>query len=384
MRQDSAAKKIREHSLLVGKDEMNLIEFPLGPITPSASNVIEVPHVVRDRQTKQERIRKLTVRGAEGLGLPRPIDDCVMVGLKALTLEANFASPRIEFSRYQLCRTLGWPTDGATYARLAQSFDRLVGTTLKFEDSWWDKGEQEWTTRTFNLLSNVELCSMDRYTRARRKASWSGKSLSSFTWNDVVWKSFEDGNIRTLDMEMFRRVSNGRRREVPTRLFRWVAKHFYKRRYVTFDALKLCVGTLGVSARYPSEAKRALKRASDVLVDCGVLNSYRFRNGKNRKQEIIFEKKGKTTGGTSLTRQGDVTEQPETILREWLSNCTDEELAMAEDRLIAENAGSRFELDSICRDRKHGRSIRESGFVRLQLIKRFMESSQLYKAYAKV
>ena len=103
---------------LIGRDEMNLVEIPLGPITGSTGTTLEVNHEVYDRRTRRFVERRLVVTASEKYGLPRPIDDQVAVGLIALTCEAGFCSPEVWFSRYHLCRTLGWPPDGRAYQRI--------------------------------------------------------------------------------------------------------------------------------------------------------------------------------------------------------------------------------------------------------------------------
>ena len=97
---------------LLGKDELNLIEYPLGPIKPTDSKTYEIEHITRDRVTKKPTFRKLTIIGSDAFGLPTPTDERVLLGLKALTLESSFASRKVFFSRYHLCRTIGWNPDG--------------------------------------------------------------------------------------------------------------------------------------------------------------------------------------------------------------------------------------------------------------------------------
>ncbi len=97
---------------LYGKDEMNLVEFPFGPITATKVKTLEVEHQAFDRVLKREVTRRLLMTGSDKWGLPRPIDDQVLLGRKTLTHEAGFASPKITFSRYQLCRAIGWEPDG--------------------------------------------------------------------------------------------------------------------------------------------------------------------------------------------------------------------------------------------------------------------------------
>ena len=90
----------------IGRDEMNMIEFPLGPIKNTGLKSWESIHVVRDRKSKRLVERKVLITAADSFGLPRPIDEQVLIALKALTFENEFKSPKVHFSRYQLCLSL--------------------------------------------------------------------------------------------------------------------------------------------------------------------------------------------------------------------------------------------------------------------------------------
>ena len=279
---------------LFGRDEMNLIEFPFGPITTGSTKTFEVEHPVFDSKLKREVNRTLLITGSDAFGLPRPVDDQVLMGMKALTYEAGFTSKKVEFSRYRLCKTLGWQTGGSAYKRLEESFDRIAGTTLKFKDSWWDHGESVWKSKTFHLIEEVELCSRDGLDRARLTDRRSAQTLCSFVWSDTIWKSFADGYIKKIDMAMWRKISSKRRKEVALRLYRILDKRFYRKAYVRFDVRKLCLGTLGVSRDYaPSQMIRVIKRASDWLVECGFLREVRIQTGRNGGPEATFIKASK-------------------------------------------------------------------------------------------
>jgi len=282
-------KQTAEIVPLFGRDEMNLVEFPFGPITAGSTKTFEVEHPVFDKALNREVNRKLLITGSDAFGLPRPIDDQVLMGMKALTYEAGFESRRVEFSRYHLCRILGWAPDGRSYRRLEEAFDRIAGTTLKFKESWWDNGESEWKSKTFHLIEEVELCSKDRLDRARMKVRKSAQPLCSFVWSDVIWKSFQDGYMKKLDMNMWRKIGSGRRKEVSLRLYRLLDKRFYRQSHVRFDVRQLCLGTLGTSRDYaPSQMIRVVQRAASWLVECGFLREVRFKPGRNGRPEATF------------------------------------------------------------------------------------------------
>lgn len=289
-----AVKETAEIIPLYGRDEMNLVEFPFGPVTSAGGKTFEVEHPVFDRALNREVTRKLVITGSDAYGLPRPIDDQVLLGMKALTYEAGFKSPRVEFTRYRLCKTIGWSTDGRSYRRLEEAFDRIAGTTLKFKDSWWDKGEEVWQSKLFHMIESVSLTSRDQIERSRKKKGTSSEQLCSFVWNETIWKSFTDGFIKKIDMEMFRKISSGHKHEVATRLYRILDKRFHKRMTAKFEVRKLCIGTLGVSSNHrPSELIRLLRRSADWLIECGYLRDMRIsRDDTSGKVQALFVKAG--------------------------------------------------------------------------------------------
>jgi plasmid replication initiation protein len=99
---------------------------------------------------------------------------------------AGYVSQKVEFTRYQLCRIIGWQPDGRSYARLEASLDRMKATTLKFKDSWYDNSEKEYKSRTFSIIEDVELCSRDQIDRARLNGGNQSQTKCSFRWSDVV------------------------------------------------------------------------------------------------------------------------------------------------------------------------------------------------------
>ncbi len=368
---------------LFGRDEMNLIEFPFGPVTQSEKKTMEIEHQVFDKTLHREVTRKLLITGSDAFGLPRPIDDQVLIGMKALTHESGYASRTVRFSRYQLCRTLGWEVDGRTYQRLEVAFDRIAGTTLKFKDAWWDKGDRLWKSKTFHLIEEVNLCSRDELDSHRRQHNGRGQRLCSFVWSDVIWKSFQDGFIKSLDMEMFRRIASGRRREVPLRLFRILDKRFHFGNTARLKLERLCVGTLGLSPGYsPSQMLRVLDRASEWLMECGFLAGMKARRGRlSRNSEVLFLKASSSRMRRSqLARISTKSEQPasryesDDVHRHWLGTQNETDLLNAEEQALAAGFGTDLERKLVIESRTRGTSLLSSGRIRTQYIERFVRS----------
>jgi hypothetical protein len=258
------------------KDELNLAEFPIAALTdriPDGQTTL----VFEDRLERRDSapiVRRLTIMGTHKHGLPTSLDDEVLVGLIQLTKRrSNFTDQRVQFSRYELIELLGWPQSGQSYRRIEEALHRWVGVVLMYENAWWDNIAKSWVDENFHVLDNVTLYDRER----RQPAARSGKAarpdkvplpLSSFRWNDVIFQSFQSGNLKQLDLEFYLRL------RLPTtkRMFRFLDKRFYRRERLDFDLRTLACEHIGMSRTYaPTELKRRLKPALEELEQLGFL-----------------------------------------------------------------------------------------------------------------
>jgi hypothetical protein len=199
----------------------------------------------------------------------------------------NFTDAKVPFSRYELIELLGWPQSGQSYRRIEESLHRWVGVVLMYENAWWDNVAKSWVDENFHVLDNVTLYDRERRGRAAKaKASTaSGRStgggkggvagtdnaplpLSGFRWNEVIFQSFQSGNLKQLDLEFYL----GLRLPTTKRMFRFLDKRFYRRSRLEFDLRTLACEHIGMSRSYaPTELKRRLKPALEELEQLGFL-----------------------------------------------------------------------------------------------------------------
>lgn len=262
------------------KDELNLAEFPIAALSdriPDGQTTL----VFEDRLELRDSppiIRRLTIMGTHKHGLPTSLDDEILVGLIQLTKRrSNFTDARVPFSRYELIELLGWPQSGQSYRRIEEALHRWVGVVLMYENAWWDNAAKSWVDEQFHVLDNVTLYDRERWRKssARAKAGKPGAKvdkpplpLSSFKWNDVMFQSFQSGNLKQLDLELYLKL------RLPTtkRMYRFLDKRFYRRSRLEFDLRTLACEHIGLSRTYaPTELKRRLKPALEELEQLGFL-----------------------------------------------------------------------------------------------------------------
>ena len=269
------------------KDELNLAEFPIAALTDRVPNG-QTTLVFEDKLERRDEppiVRRLTIMGTGKHGLPTSTDDEVLVGLIQLTKRrSNFTDAKVPFSRYELIELLGWPQSGPSYKRIEEALNRWVGVVLAYENAWWDNIEKSWVDETFHVLDNVTLYDRERRKRAAKAkpgakptpskrpkkigAEGDPLPLSSFRWNEVIFQSFQSGNLKQLDLEFYL----GLRLPTTKRMFRFLDKRFYRRTRLDFDLRTLACEHIGMSRSYaPTELKRRLKPALEELEQLGFL-----------------------------------------------------------------------------------------------------------------
>ena len=274
--------------LWLGKDEMNLAEFPITLLAdriPKDQWAIQYQDQLFEEKTGRLITRTLTIKATanEETGLPElptAVDDDVILGLIQLTKMANnFSSREVEFNRLDLLRVLDWPDSGFSYKRLATSLKRWLGVTLIYENAWWDKKQQRWTTKGFHIIDNFEL-------NNGRTVGQQGELFpSKVIWNKAVFDSFQSGYLKSLDYELYRRLKH------PTakRMYRFLSKRMYHRPDWTFELKDLAFEHIGLSRSYSGNAgkvKEKLQPAIEELEEAGFLVPV--------SKEARYQKEGKT------------------------------------------------------------------------------------------
>ncbi len=274
-----------------GRDEMNLAEFPLCALShrlPSGVKTLHFEDRIWDQSRNDHITRHLTVTGSDAFGLPTALDDEVLLGLVQLSRQRGFADRKVPFTRYQLIRLLGWRDDTKTYDRLEESLNRWTGVTLYYRNAWRDKQRKCWVDEKFHVIDNVWLC----HRNDPRHDAGSGAPTSAFVWNEVLYRSFQAGNLKALDFEFFK----GLKSAVAKRLYRFLDKRFFRRHRWEFDLKELGWNHVGLSRSYDAASlKRKLRTGILELEQQGYLqpmgDSERFRKVRSGQWQVLLSKR---------------------------------------------------------------------------------------------
>jgi len=199
-----------------GKDELNIAEFPLATVSrvgKEGSQIVEFGDTIRDSHNGGFVERKLKIISSANNCLPTATDDEVILGLVQLSKLQGFQSPRVYFSRYQLIKILGWPDKGRSYQRIEESLNRWLGLTLEYKNAWRDREKNAWIDSNFHILERVDL---------HRPDDPNSPDESFFVWNEVIFKSFGDGNLKNLNFADYRNLNSS----IAKRMLRLLDKRF--------------------------------------------------------------------------------------------------------------------------------------------------------------
>lgn len=275
-----------------GVDGLNLVEFPLTVLSrrsPPGKKTLEFCE--RRREKGRQIERRLTISGSDKYGLPTYRHHDLLVGLIQLTWEKTGASsPRVEFTRYELLKLLGWPKTGRYYALIEQAIDVWMGTTLYYKDSWWVDGA--WKSKTFNLLEDAEIHGSRGGGPRKRTREQLMNEPSYVVWGSVPFADFQAKRTKGLDYGFYRSLKYA----VSRQLYRYLDKWFhYGPSYRYPDLRMFACEKIGLSRRHDnSNLIRELERGVGELVERGYLRDShkqkRYRKS-GRLYEVCFERK---------------------------------------------------------------------------------------------
>lgn len=248
-----------------GRDELNLAEFPITLLSdrvPKGCKTLVFEVEPRDRATGKVAQRRLTITGSDAYGLPTALDDEILVALIQLTKVKNdFTDQEVFFSQYELIEVLRWPHDGRSYARIEESIRRWTGVTLYYDNAWWNKETGTWMDENFHIIDKSSLVARETK-RVRRALGQHDLALSSFKWSDVIFRSFQAGSLKRLDVDAYFSFKTS----VAKRMYRFLDKRFWVKDRWEFDLKDFAFEHIGLSRAYNvAQIKNKLQPAIDEL-----------------------------------------------------------------------------------------------------------------------
>jgi hypothetical protein len=247
-----------ELASLIGRDEMNLAEFPIALLADFAPKGQKTLYVEGGNG-------RLTVTGSDAYGLPTALDADVIVALIYLTkIRNDFQDVKVNFSRYELIKLLNWPDKGSSYNRLDRALNRWGGVWLVYDKCWWNNKTKRYVSAKMHILESVVITET-----GKTSGGQSHLPLSTFTWNKTFIESCQADNLRQLDLDTYFSLKSA----ISKRLYRFLGKRFYRQDDWTFDLHEIAFERVGLSRSYADagKIKEKLQPAIDELERIGFL-----------------------------------------------------------------------------------------------------------------
>lgn len=272
------------------KLELNLEELPWAVLCKRRIQQIEFSREVQTAQGRQTK--KWIVSGGE-LGLPGPFDTDVYVALAKLYAEQGMPDDgRIFFTLYRLAKILQHPINGFTINEARQSIRCLAEVKFRSDEIFYLKTEQLYAEGGFPLFINWKI-------RGRRSASH--HEASAFVQlHPYIANNLRGFHVTDLDLDFYLQLGN----PVAKKLFRLLDR--IRAEHTTFSVGLLKLGEMmPLFQKYPSQIRRVLGPAHDLLLSKGIIQDVQEADGEDR-QPILMYRLSPKYKGSSLNPHADL------------------------------------------------------------------------------
>ena len=257
-----------------GRDEINLTEFPLGLLSDRAAR----------KASSSLRFaagpKVWEIAGHPRYGLPTASDVEVYVCLMELTQEQDYPV-RVQFTRHDLLRRLGWGCGAGKYARLQLAFNRLVGVTIETTNAYYDAKDRKWLRRhAFHVLEEYKITDVRQAAALDEPDSW-------FRWSEAISRNLQAGYIKTLNVPLFLALKSS----ISQTLYRYLDAKVRDGKTLFRQGLRdLAYQHLGLSRDYyPSQIKRKLAPAHEELIGAGFLASAEYARMQDGDEMVVYQ-----------------------------------------------------------------------------------------------
>jgi hypothetical protein len=266
--------------IVLGKDEMNLAEYPLSILThriPHNRKTYSFTQRITDHQGTVIK-QSWSVLGSDKYGLPTPYDDDVLIALLYCYKEQKPQGRKIHFSLYRLCQIMHKALSKREYDRMRDSLNRLTSTTIVATNCFYDNLAKSWVSEAFHLFDRYKLYQERKGRAASPHLSF--VEMSTFFHQSVAVANY----IKDLNLGIYYSLDL----PISKRLFRYLDKNRYKKNRYEETVMRMA-GKLPLAYAYPSQVKQKLARAHEELLRHGYLTRVTYDVTREGDDKVIYE-----------------------------------------------------------------------------------------------
>lgn len=271
-----------------GHDERNFASLIF---IPAARRMLDNQLVLeRKRIGPDGRQQKITLRGMDGIGVPRGTDNDLLVTLINMYIEAGCPeNGTIVTTAYELLKNSRAGFGGANYANLDAALKRLHTANFELSNAWFEAPKRSVVKATsFSIISAYERMYITEGTD--QDAALASSEKLSITLNEKITQSIQAGYYKPLDMTFYYSLTEN------------AARALYRHLDAQLDALRLnkkqgsyeyradimeLAATLGLNTERTDVLKRSVTRMVDELVEKKYLTGADYI-GRGKKMQLIF------------------------------------------------------------------------------------------------
>jgi hypothetical protein len=288
--------------LFVGTDHVELMLFPeYSTLVSAERNLEEYPLFelkARQRGSKA-RLFERVIEGEGGIslrqswkvipsgeyGMPGPVDQDVYLAVLQL-LEKRGGMPEdgeLAFSLYELRKVLGWSDDsGGAYREIKDALVRIQLTGVQSSNAFYSAADEQLIADSFNVWS-VHFAQRKKRGQANSSGSRTTQDRHVLRFHPVFIRNYEAQYLKGLDADFFFSL----KMPLSKRLYRlidlqragglaWRSDLFAVRDQIPLDY------------PYPSQIKRALKKAHAELEEKGFLSGVDYEELKEENTTSVL------------------------------------------------------------------------------------------------
>jgi hypothetical protein len=267
--------------------ELTLAEFPIFLLSKKGAKEIEVIEYEDTIHGKDGEVvpRKWKVFPHADLGFPTASGLSTLYDLFQIWKECGFNEQYIQFgSIYNLLKRRKL-TDGATnYRRIKKDLKQLVGITIDASNAFWDNERKAYVDMTFHLFDRVDFYK-------EKSSGQAALPFSRIKASDILYGSILKNSLflTKFDSKFFHSL-----KPIEQRLVLYLSKIFRSQKLHRRELFQFA-SQVPLQVKEKKYIKRELKKAAEGLIkkEFMLLDSFHFEKGTEKKEFIVFKRKGK-------------------------------------------------------------------------------------------
>jgi hypothetical protein len=270
----------------IAKEDINFPEFCFGVIG-------KIP--LKDQPDELEFVDKLNPEAKITIskskyGLPTQFTRDLRLALMRIGFRKNrFQSRQTPASANEILAEMGLTLNGKNLSILKKHLDILTGARIKFNHSYFDKGEGKQISKIveFGILSGYEIIEFKQL-KGKKNIYQTDQLIGKFLWSDFFYANSVQNarNLIDMDYSLYTQLEG----DITKQLYSFLNKRSYGKDILRIELPILAYEKLGINRNTSlSKVRFALKKSHFNLIKTGFLiKNPEFQKALNHKEFVVY------------------------------------------------------------------------------------------------